>query len=154
MAGKCGDCNLCCKLFTIPSFKNNFDICQHYSLKEKNCSIYKDRCNTCKNYSCLWLIGYLPDLLKPDKVGVVFDRFWLDKKKLYMVGFVDGEITQEANRIFWAFVASNMALVVMRREGLFLYNSTINVGDEHIHFAKNSGRIFPAPPVFLARHPT
>ena len=64
----CGDCNLCCKLPAIPNFKNSFEWCKNCNIGV-GCSIYKNRPEPCKQFSCLWKAGLLAEDFKPNKVG-------------------------------------------------------------------------------------
>jgi hypothetical protein len=73
---KCGDCKLCCKVFTIPELnKLAGEWCPH--CPGKGCSTYQSRPNTCREYRCVWLERpeSLPDELRPDKTSVVMNEF-------------------------------------------------------------------------------
>ena len=65
----CEDCNLCCKLPSIPSInKKSYSWCKDCNIGV-GCSIYKNRPQKCKEFFCAWKIGLLPENLKPNKVG-------------------------------------------------------------------------------------
>lgn len=73
---KCGDCKLCCKVFTIAELnKLAGEWCPH--CPGKGCSMYESRPNTCREYRCVWLERpeSLSDELRPDKTSVVMNEF-------------------------------------------------------------------------------
>ena len=51
---ECGDCNMCCKLYSIhepKDFKKHYEWCKHCEIGV-GCKVYKDRPKTCKDYEC------------------------------------------------------------------------------------------------------
>ena len=74
----CGTCDLCCRLPSIdwPEFpelhKPADALCIHLR-KGKGCVIHADRPMHCASFQCLWLMGFGPDELRPDKIGGFFD---------------------------------------------------------------------------------
>lgn len=76
----CGDCNACCKRFSIPEIKwmggdaKPKDIlCDKYC---NGCTIYEERPKPCVDYECLWLKinsvnNSLPVSLRPDNCDVM-----------------------------------------------------------------------------------
>ena len=70
----CGDCQLCCKLPHINKTylkdkefkKNSFEWCNNCE-KGIGCKVYKDRPNTCKDFECLFKVGFQKE--RPNKVG-------------------------------------------------------------------------------------
>jgi Fe-S-cluster containining protein len=83
----CGDCIACCVYLKIPALdKPGLAHCQHLNLAEPeeegklqlsagcdNCSIYEDRPEVCKSYSCMWLAGYGDESDRPDKSFMLID---------------------------------------------------------------------------------
>jgi hypothetical protein len=79
----CGECTLCCKLPLIdwqtdppvgrpPLNKPMNTLCQ-YCIEGKGCTIYPDRPLSCAGFQCMWLMGFMDDDMRPDKVGGFFD---------------------------------------------------------------------------------
>ncbi|HJT43340.1 MAG TPA: hypothetical protein VJ750_07555 [Rhizomicrobium sp.] len=80
-AGKqCGTCSLCCKAMVIPELNKPKDIwCQHFA-RGQGCTIYSDRPQSCRAFTCYWLIDpALGPGWKPDKCKMVLDarQEWL-----------------------------------------------------------------------------
>ncbi len=68
---KCGNCRLCCKLFSIDDGevqKQCNEWCKHSC--DKGCAIYDERPETCRKFSCWWLDGGYSEEWRPDKVGI------------------------------------------------------------------------------------
>ena len=76
MAGDCGTCTCCCRVFTVPEVKPNpHDWCQHCEIG-KGCRIYQVRPLACVDFKCMWLESQsqerpFPLELRPDKNKVV-----------------------------------------------------------------------------------
>jgi hypothetical protein len=52
----CGECSLCCKLFAINALSKPANVwCKHALPGKGGCSIYADRPQLCRTYSCWWL---------------------------------------------------------------------------------------------------
>ena len=68
----CGTCNFCCKVMEIAELaKPAGQWCAH-SPPGKGCGIYGDRPQSCRDFSCLWLLDErLPDHFRPDRTKVV-----------------------------------------------------------------------------------
>ena len=70
---ECGDCNMCCKLYSIhepKDFKKDYEWCKHCKVGV-GCKIYDSRPNQCKDFQCGWSLGLVPEEWKPNKVGFV-----------------------------------------------------------------------------------
>lgn len=69
----CGDCTACCDGFLIGEAKGipfgDGKPCQF--LVSKNCTIYADRPQVCRNYQCAWTQFVLPSWMKPNQCGVM-----------------------------------------------------------------------------------
>jgi hypothetical protein len=79
MAGDCGSCTACCRVYAIPTLdKPAGKWCQHCDIG-KGCKVYDDRPKLCVDFKCLWLQSQDRDPderqpldLRPDKCKVVF----------------------------------------------------------------------------------
>ncbi len=71
MSRACGACTLCCKVMGIKALDKPRDVwCSHAS--RGGCSIYADRPEECRTFSCLWLLEEnLGPEWKPDKSKLV-----------------------------------------------------------------------------------
>ncbi len=71
---KCGDCSLCCKLLPMPELaKPANKRCKHQRYG-KGCAIYARRPDSCRTWSCRWLLGEgTDDLPRPDRSHYVID---------------------------------------------------------------------------------
>lgn len=71
---RCGDCLLCCKVLPIADIgKPANKWCQHAKIGH-GCKIYADLPDSCRNWSCLWVLeGTWPAELQPNKSHVIFD---------------------------------------------------------------------------------
>jgi hypothetical protein len=72
MAKQCGNCTQCCKVMEIVELeKPNGIWCDHCKVG-KGCSIYNDRPESCRSFSCQWLLDEsMPHRLRPDQTKVV-----------------------------------------------------------------------------------
>ena len=132
----CENCNLCCKYFKIDDHivkKPNNDLCPHW---KDGCQIYNKRGPVCTTYQCLWHREYLPEWMKPDKIEIVFDRFWLDHDHIYMIGHVDSTITTEMEKVIKQICNSGISVMIpQNKKNIFkktLYESTIEYDEENI----------------------
>ena len=75
---QCGSCDLCCRLPSIdweeyPELHKPPDaLCKHL-VAGVGCRIHADRPMHCASFQCLWLMGFGPEELRPDKIGGFFD---------------------------------------------------------------------------------
>jgi hypothetical protein len=75
----CGDCTMCCNLFTIPELNKPAGVwCEHCRSGKGGCAIYANRPQRCRNFVCQWLVN--PDL----------GDEWMPKRARIVVAF-DGE---------------------------------------------------------------
>jgi hypothetical protein len=65
---KCGECTFCCVALAIdePLNKPGGTPCKHLC---GGCSIYRKRPPDCREFECLWLVGFGPEAHRPDRVG-------------------------------------------------------------------------------------
>ena len=67
----CGGCTACCKTHEIRALaKPPAHWCPH-CLPKQGCAIYAERPAECRSFACLWLRGYGPDRIRPDRSRVV-----------------------------------------------------------------------------------
>ena len=77
MAGECGSCTACCRVYAIPELKKPAGKwCDHCAIGT-GCKVYEARPALCVDFQCLWLMSQskdtpLPAALRPDKCKVVF----------------------------------------------------------------------------------
>jgi hypothetical protein len=79
MAGDCGSCTACCRVYAIPQLdppKPAGKWCTHCDIG-KGCKVYDNRPTLCVDFQCLWLMSQskdapLPAELRPDRCKVVF----------------------------------------------------------------------------------
>jgi hypothetical protein len=70
-ARQCGGCTACCKTHEIHALaKPPGQWCRH-CLPGRGCAIYDERPAECRSFGCLWLAGYGPDRIRPDRSRVV-----------------------------------------------------------------------------------
>ena len=93
---ECGSCSYCCTHVAVKAFDKPVGTpCQHLLPIIPNepcagaCGIYADRPSECKMYRCSWLEGNLPEELKPDKCGLLFETGWIEwpHKVTMLMGF-------------------------------------------------------------------
>ncbi|MCC7139509.1 MAG: hypothetical protein IT460_13890 [Planctomycetes bacterium] len=75
---QCGTCDLCCRLPSIdweeyPELEKAPDVPCRHLVVGTGCRIHPDRPMHCATFQCLWLMGFGPDDLKPDRIGGFFD---------------------------------------------------------------------------------
>jgi len=71
---QCGECTACCTTGGVLEFdKPSNAPCKHLGAAGAGCSIYDHRPGSCRQYTCCWLAGALPEAYRPDKAGVVFE---------------------------------------------------------------------------------
>lgn len=97
-ARTCGDCTACCTVMGVKSIdKPEGTPCS--KLCKAGCSVYAERPDDCRDFSCVWLQDdgrVLRNMERPDRVGVMFD------------------VTQEGSKLGNALVARTV------RPGAFL----------------------------------
>lgn len=73
MTGReCGTCNLCCKVMGILELEKPKGVWCSHAVPGCGCAIYPDRPNSCREFSCLWLLDRsLGEEWKPEKSKLV-----------------------------------------------------------------------------------
>ncbi len=120
----CGSCSYCCTHVKVDAFNKPAGISCSHLLPVINdcgaCGIYEDRPSECRQYKCSWLEGRLPEELKPDKSGLLFETGWIEwPKKLFMVmGFehVAGAIDRFEKQLD-AAAKNGTVIVVIPKDG-------------------------------------
>lgn len=84
----CGPCDLCCRLPSIdwpefPELHKPADANCRQLVRGQGCRIHADRPMHCAAFQCLWLMGFGPDELRPDRIGGFMDA--ADSGELYLV---------------------------------------------------------------------
>jgi len=119
----CGTCDLCCRLLTIdwpeyPELHKPADVpCKHL-ISGVGCRIHADRPMHCASFQCLWLMGFGPDELRPDRIGGFFDA--VDAGQLLLVtgrGLPDPRSFPAVERFIDAWCAARKAKLVVYRSG-------------------------------------
>ncbi len=80
MAGACGTCTACCKVYSIPEMKKPAGPWCGYCTVGEGCRIYAERPKRCKEFECIWLesqrredpLEHLDPALRPDRCKTVF----------------------------------------------------------------------------------
>jgi hypothetical protein len=68
---QCGSCNLCCDVLEVTAVgKPVNQLCTHWATG-KGCTIYHQRPQMCRSFSCAWLQGHLGDEWYPETAGIV-----------------------------------------------------------------------------------
>ena len=70
----CGRCHVCCDAPSVEAFdKPCWKLCQHARKGRFGaCSIYEDRPEECRTFSCAWLDNHdMPDEFRPDRCGIM-----------------------------------------------------------------------------------
>jgi hypothetical protein len=70
----CGSCTACCTVMGVDELaKDAYTACKH---ARGCCSIYNDRPQSCREFSCMWLQDpekIFRNMERPDSLGVMFD---------------------------------------------------------------------------------
>lgn len=74
MARKCGSCDACCTVMSIPELDKPpsvaCDLLRPYS-DGGCCSVYEDKPASCNEFKCGWLRGAFSNKHRPDRSGMV-----------------------------------------------------------------------------------
>src|SRR5262245_51504166 len=68
----CGPCSMCCTTLRVNEIDKPQDCrCQH--ITQGRSGVYKDGPAGCSGYHYMWLMGMLPNEMRPDKIKAVID---------------------------------------------------------------------------------
>jgi Fe-S-cluster containining protein len=68
---QCGSCNCCCDILEVTAVtKPVNELCRHWETG-KGCTIYNDRPQMCRSFTCAWLQGHFNDDWFPEKARLV-----------------------------------------------------------------------------------
>jgi hypothetical protein len=121
LAGDCGSCTACCRVYAIPSLdKPAGKWCDHCAIGT-GCKIYETRPELCIDFKCLWLQSrsredrreHLPDELRPDRCKVVFSPTTNEEimSAMVMPGQPDAFRKGAARRLIETMVKGGMRVV-------------------------------------------
>lgn len=72
MVRSCDECTACCTVIEIKSMKSpQYQDC--VALCESGCKIYDQRPGECRQYRCMWLMGWGDEDQRPDICGYIMD---------------------------------------------------------------------------------
>ncbi len=128
----CGECNLCCKLLTIPTINKSSNTWCKFCHIGKGCTIHETKPQVCKDFSCMWLRDEtMPDDWRPDRTHV----------------FVSGSDSDDALKMF---VDSDYPDAWQNELGQKIVGSLVSNGkhvlvviDKQINFVPALGKILP-----------
>ena len=112
----CGTCNECCIQPRIKElFKPAGESCKN--LKNKRCSIYEDRPGQCREFTCLWVDGFMPKSQKPSKTKVLA---WHNE------GFCSVLAPDKIPKVTWEYlmgISNNVPIVIQQPKGRSTYRN-------------------------------
>jgi len=115
---KCGECTACCTRLKIEELDKDVNQdCRH--LCKTGCSIYSDRPQTCSNFECVWLSGWLGgESHRPDKLGIMF-CMWVhnDDPVLHAWELWPGAFDDDKAKRILMEVGQNSSFVAVRYDG-------------------------------------
>ncbi len=89
MDRSCGSCSLCCKLLEIPALeKLDYDWCKHCKPGCGGCTIYDERPDACRTFSCLWMT---------DKT--LGDEWYPLRARMFLFSYIDPSATPKLLRL-------------------------------------------------------
>jgi uncharacterized protein len=116
---ECGSCIACCTTMGVPELGKKSGVkCPHVC--GKGCSIYETRPDSCRGWNCLWVAGYLPEALKPEKCGVIWDDSYhsmFDQKMFTARELRPRALEEKENQAWLADVISRVLVLVMTHDG-------------------------------------
>jgi hypothetical protein len=124
MAGNCGSCTACCRVYAIPEISKPAGTwCKHCAVG-KGCKVYAERPKRCVEFACEWLhsqtaegkttisgeaAGPMPPEMRPDRCKVVFNMLAEDRMSAHvMPGYPDA----------WRKGAARMVIEVAVAQGV------------------------------------
>lgn len=111
MAGRCGDCTVCCTLSNVPEVnKKPGEKCKH--CVNKGCSIYDKRPQVCRDFECAYLQSNADNVnLRPDKCGMMFFK---KSERIFCGAIVpDTHLTDIARNQIDAFNRQGYSVIIL-----------------------------------------
>ena len=71
---KCEECTECCSVLPIQEIQKHAGKECPNCILSAGCSIYRDRPKSCVDFNCNYLDEGMPLELRPDKIGIIFER--------------------------------------------------------------------------------
>lgn len=116
---ECGSCIACCTTMAVPEIdKKAGEKCAHTC--DKGCSIYDTRPDACQRWNCMWIAGYLPEALKPEQCGVIWDHSnhpLFDRGMFTAREFRPGALEEKATQEWLANVISKLMVLAITHDG-------------------------------------
>jgi hypothetical protein len=129
MSRECLECTRCCEGW-LSATVHEYDMYPgnpcHYLCQEKNCTIYENRPQLCKDYRCVWLDDEdIPEWIKPSYSGVIITNRKTQQETDYLevveCGFkIDSEVL---NNILLFAINRNLNLRYQLDGQWFYYGS-------------------------------
>lgn len=86
----CGPCYACCVHLGIEELRKyagqTCRLLKGGADRSKRCSIYETRPAACSGYSCLWLVGFGPDDLRPHESGILITVYDAERNGISIAG--------------------------------------------------------------------
>jgi Fe-S-cluster containining protein len=105
----CGECQKCCEGHLLgKAYGNHFGNGRKcIFLVKQDCTIYKDRPETCMKYQCAWSQSLLPESERPDKHGLMVSVEWDGTKQYFKVMELKPVVENTAYRTIEEFCTQN-----------------------------------------------
>jgi hypothetical protein len=111
---QCGPCTACCTVMGVVELnKGNYQPC---SFNCGSCAIYESRPTMCREWSCVWLLGFIKgdEPTRPDQLGLIFNRETLGGRHLLVAYEVWPRAGRDPDSVALLLTMSLMAPVILR----------------------------------------
>jgi len=116
---ECGTCTLCCKLLFIKELNKQAGTMCKYC--ENNCSIYKDRPQSCKEFLCSYIqMNKASESMRPDNFGVIFEK--LDDDLMFGTVNPEHKDFKHLNGQINSFLKEGINVVLVRCKTFTVYH--------------------------------
>lgn len=125
----CGDCDVCCNILEVKELnKQGYKNCEN-KLESNGCKIYETRPNSCKEWSCCYILGLIPDdvELRPNKLGLMFYPVSAKNNDLNMSMYMAQEVwpnareSKEAQELIALFKIKMLTMIRHYNSNKFTY---------------------------------
>lgn len=130
----CGKCTLCCYFLPVSEYDSEeYKYCSNCTPK-MGCMVYETRREVCKSFGCLWWHELsMPESLRPDKCGVMFEVPYGTKT---YIAYVDPEKinswrSKSIQGLIRKIVRTNHPVVVVHKKERTVY-TTKTMGMEDV----------------------